>query len=352
MQFKLVQKHIITGYRLLMTGGLLLIVAGVLSYLFLMAFYAVDRNWAAPLVLSPTQEKVLAYQPQVAAMEAALLKDRVDLATAEQKYAAITAQTETVKRLIGEFDSAAAHESRHLAATASSIGTLLQQKHRDDQETEQVLGDVRPLLASIRTELSAGLITKSEAASRRLTIQASLNALTDSRAGEVALAEQGQGAHDASSTLGNGGALSLQALQSVASKVQLQMLLSQAEVDAESARDAIEQLRATMASAQRVLDVARQSPYYVALTQRVPVAFVPYDNLASAKEGSAVYDCYLQILFCHRVGKISRVYDAEEYARTPLFKTDIKGRLVGVLFEDVAASESALLFIGHKPLLL
>src|SRR6516162_5385770 len=107
MQFKLVQKHIITGYRLLMTGGLLLIVAGVLSYLFLMAFYAVDRNWAAPLVLSPTQEKVLAYQPQVAAMEAALLKDRVDLATAEQKYAAITAQTETVKRLIGEFDSAA-----------------------------------------------------------------------------------------------------------------------------------------------------------------------------------------------------------------------------------------------------
>lgn len=201
-------------------------------------------------------------------------------------------------------------------------------------------------------ELANGLITKSEASTRRLDMQASLDSLTDARAAEVALAEQGRAAGDASQTLGDDHALSLIALQSVANEAQLKIALVQAQVDAQIALLSVEQLQTTMKNADRVLAIAKQSPYYLALTQRVPVAFMPYDNLSFAAPGVAVYDCYLAIVLCHQVGSVIQVYEAEEYTHTPLFKAEVKGKLVGVRFSEAKASESTLLFIGHKPLLL
>lgn len=352
MDFKRFQRFLIATYRTLMTGVLAFIVVGVLSYLFLMGFYAVNRNWAAPLVLSPTQEKVLAYQPQISAMEADLLKDKVDLATAQHKYEAIQGQISVLKVLMAQFDSASKHESVQLAHTQHAVDQLLREKSSDDQATSHVIQDVRPMLSSIDAELAEGLITKSEASSRRLSIQASLNALTDSKVSELTLKEEGVAAGDASQTLQSSTALSLQALQSVQSKVELQLMLSQAFVDAETARQSVVELQATMHDADRVLAIAKGSPYYQALTRKVPVAFIPYENLSTVTLGAPVYDCYLQIVLCHRVGSVNHVYKAEEYAHTPLFKTDTKGRLVGIDFTDAKASESSLVFVGHKPLLL
>ncbi|MDR0478727.1 MAG: hypothetical protein LBH31_02750 [Burkholderiaceae bacterium] len=334
-----------------MTAILVVIVVGVVAYLFLMAFYAVNRNWAAPLVLSPTQQKVLAYQPQIAAMEAALLKNEVDLATAKQKYAAITGQIGSINALIGRFDAASAHEADKLATASSSMRGVLEQKRRDNQATVKAVNEIRPLLDSINDELAQGLITKTEASSRRLTIQNSINGLTDAQAAAISLAEQERAAQEASRTLGNGQGLSLQALASESTAAQLRLMLAQANVDAETARQSVEQLGATLQDANRVLSVAKQSPYYLALTRSVPVAFVPYDNLSSAKPGAPVYDCYLQMVLCRRVGTVDGVYDAEEYGLAPLFKTNLKGKLIGITFSRMKSSQSALVFIGYKPLL-
>lgn len=352
MDFKRFQKYIIASYRIMMTSVLVLLVVGAFSYLFLMLFYTIDRNWAAPLVLSPTQEKVLAYQPQVSAMEGARLKDKVDLTTAEQKYRAVTTQIIMIKTLIAQFDAASSHESNELATTAVMIQDILKEKKKNDSATARVVADMQPMLVSVDEELADGLITKSEASTRRMNMQTSIDSLTDARASEVELAEQRRAAGDASQTLGSAHALSLLALQSVANEGQLKIALVQAQVDAQTARLSVEQLQATMRDADRVLAIAKQSPYYLALTQRVPVAFMPYDNLSSAAPGAAVYDCYLEIVLCHQVGAVLQVYEAEEYTHTPLFKADVKGKIVGVRFSDPKASESALLFIGHKPLLL
>ena len=77
-----------------------------------------------------------------------------------------------------------------------------------------------------------------------------------------------------------------------------------------------------------------------------------YDNLASAKPGGPVFDCYLQVIVCRQVGTMTQVYDAEQYARHPFFKTDIKGKFVEIRFTSTESSESSILFLGHKPLLL
>ncbi|MCP2085902.1 UNVERIFIED_ORG: hypothetical protein J2Y81_001919 [Paraburkholderia sediminicola] len=334
-----------------MAGILLVIVIGVLSYLFLMGFYAVNRNWSAPIVLSPTQEKVLAYQPQVSALEAELLKNRVDLATATEKYRVINGQIADTRKLIERFDAAAHSESHALALSESDIRSALSRKRIDAAQTEKAASDVKPMLASVESDLMAGLITKDEAMSRRLNIQSAINAITDTHISEITLREQARTAATASRTLGGGEASSLSALQSLSNEAQLRMTLAQASVDAETARQSVDQLRATVANAERVLNVAKRSPYYLALTRSVPVVFVAYDNLVNATPGAPVFDCYLQVVVCRRVGAIEHVYEAEEYARQPLFKTDIKGKFARVNFSVKFAEQSPVVFIGHKPLL-
>lgn len=351
MPFKLFQKGIISTYRIVMTSVLLIIVTGVLSYLFLIVFYALNRNWAAPIVLSPTQEKVLSFQPQVATLEANLLKNRVDLNTARQKYTAITEQITRMQALTESFDMAENAESAALQKAHVQFEHVLRQKRADITRTASAVEGVRPMLASLDAELAAGLITKDDAARRRMDIQSAENALTDSRAGLVALSEQARIASATSRTLVRSDAASLTALQSLTSGAQLKMAVAQALVEASTAKESIEQIQRTVEEGERVLKIAKQSPYYRALSQKVPVVFVQYDNLGNTQTGSPVFDCYLQVLLCRRVGTVTQVYDAEEYARHPLFKTDIKGKFASVEFTDADASESPIVFMGRKPLL-
>lgn len=351
MKFKRFQNAIVSSYRLTMASLLLLIVVGVMSYLFLMAFYAVNRNWSAPIVLSPTQAKVLAYQPQVSALEATLLKNRVDLATAIDKYRVINEQIVETKALIERFHVAAKSESNALAASEAEIRSALARRRVDSEQTEQVAIDAKPMLASISGDLSAGLITKDQAMARRMNVQSAMSAITNGYISEVSLRDQARIAAAASRTLSGTQASSLGALQSLANEAQLRATLAQAQVDAETARQSIDQLRETVANAEGVLNVAKRSPYYLALTRVVPVVFIQYENLANAKPGAPVFDCYLQVIACRKVGEVEYVYEAEEYARQPLFKTDTKGRLARVRFLVTAAEQSAVVFLGRKPLL-
>jgi len=351
MSFKFLQKGIISGYRVVMTGVLLIIVAGVLSYLFLIAFYALNRNWAAPIILSPTQEKVLSFQPQVATLEANLLKNRVDLNTANNKYTAITEQLSQMQVLAKYFDVAGNAEAAALSSTHAQLERVLHQKRDDIMRTATAVDGVKPMLVSLDAELAAGLITKDEAARRRMDIQSAQNALTDSRANLVVLSEQARMARASSRTLVQADAASLAALQSLSSGAQLKMAVAQAVVEASTAKESVEQIQRTVDEGERVLKIAKQSPYYRALNQKVPVVFIQYDNLGNAQPGSPVFDCYLQVVLCHKVGTVTQVYDAEEYARHPLFKSDIKGKFASIEFTDADASESPIVFMGRKPLL-
>ncbi|MDR2991664.1 MAG: hypothetical protein LBU72_07045 [Burkholderiaceae bacterium] len=352
IDYKTFQNFVITGYRLLMMTILIAIVVGVLSYLIMIIFYAINKNWAIPVTLSPTQEKVLAFQSQAATLEATLLKNKVDLATATEKYIALNKEITNIESLIDKFNAASQYESKELAKTETSINDVLQTKRINTRDTEKAARDAQPLLASINQELAAGLITKDEAISRRMSIQSVLNAATDSRINQITLQEQERLASTASGTLGKQDATSLTALQSLNNEAQLKFIHAQAIVDKETAKQSIEQLRITVAESERVLEVAKHSPYYMALTKPVSVAFVQYGNLHNAKPGAPVYDCLLQIILCRKVGTVIENYDAEEYATHPLFRTDLKGKFVGINFNIKKSSESYVVFLGYKPLLL
>ena len=350
--FKTFQRHTITTYRTAAIAMLLIIVTGVLSYLFLLAFYTLSRSWSAPITLSPAQERVLSFQPQIATLETNLLKQKVDLHTAEDKYFnGIKSQLDIRKFLI-RLEQAQKAEAGALANNSGALNTVIREKSSDVIATEKSIKGIKEMMKAVTDELAVGLITKDQAQSRTLLLQTALNSMTDAKAQIVVLQEQSRIAAQGSITLKGTNSTSLQALQSIQELVQLRTVLAQLEVDTETARLTIDQLKASVIDGERVLTVAKSSPYFLALRAPVTVLFVPYDNLKNAKVGEPVYDCFLQVIFCSKVATITKVYDAEEYARHPLFKTDIKGRFAEATFTNKDAAKSNVLFIGGKPLLI
>jgi len=98
---------------------------------------------------------------------------------------------------------------------------------------------------------------------------------------------------------------------------------------------------------------AKQSPYYLNASggKTLYFAFVPYDNQASAVTGRPVYDCYLNMFACRKVGTVNQVFSGEETAVHPIFKTNIRGFLMQMNLDHPESAKSKTVFLGRKPLL-
>jgi len=97
---------------------------------------------------------------------------------------------------------------------------------------------------------------------------------------------------------------------------------------------------------------AKQTPYYLSVSGATAVnfAFVPYDNQSSASPGSAVYDCYLNMVLCRKVGTVKQVFAGEEHAIHPIFRTDIRGFMIQMQLEHPESAKSKTVFLNRKPL--
>jgi len=352
LEYKHLQKGFISLYRLMMGVTLITIIGAVLSYFFLLAFYALDRNWSTPLILSPTQSEVMDFLPKVALLEESLVKKQADLSIATLTYQLVSQQIHETQALIDRFRGAAQKESSELSRTGGAMRVALRQKSLNSAEMARDIDDVASLRTSIKADLAAGVITKDQAMARRLALQSSLNTLSNDSVGQVVLGEQARNALNAAATLRSNAATSLTALQSLHTEYQLIADKTRAMIETEAARRTMMQLQSSIAETKRVLAITQQSSYYQARTHALPVVFVQYDNLSYATPGAPVYGCVLQIIACRRVGTVTEVFAAEAYSRHPLFKTETKGKYVSVNFVDQRASESRVVFLGHKPLLL
>lgn len=61
---------------------------------------------------------------------------------------------------------------------------------------------------------------------------------------------------------------------------------------------------------------AKQTPYYLSVsgTSSLHFAFVPYRNQSNVSVGTGVYDCYLNMVACNKVGTVKQISAGEEHA--------------------------------------
>jgi CII-binding regulator of phage lambda lysogenization HflD len=336
-------KLVITLYRIFAIIVLYLVLAGILIYAFVMGFYAVNNSWVAPVILSAADEKSLDFREKLVTSQQTIEDLKVDTKKLESGLAEMTKHRAALLELEPQLQEAIVRERTHNQTAGPELATLDQQKLADNLKTQTVLAQLKEVESNIHKDLAAGLITQGDAATQLAALNTAEGSFTDSKIAEVLLTDS---VLDKTTT----GTSSLNVLVKQAelrSEVaQLDIAMNVAEKQLHEESQQIDRLRQAIAT-------AKQSPYYLnaAGGETLYFAFVPYTNQANAVAGSPVYDCYLNMVLCRKVGTVKQIFPGEETAIHPIFKTTIRGYLIQMNLDHAESAKSQTVFMGRKPLL-
>ncbi|MGA8221451.1 MAG: hypothetical protein WB780_07320, partial [Candidatus Acidiferrales bacterium] len=313
-------KLVIFLYRIFAVTVLYAVLAGILAYAFVMGFYAINTSWVAPLILSAADEKSLDFREKLVTSQQTIEDLKVDSQKLETGIAEMKKHLAALTALESPLQEAIARERAHNLATGPKLATLDTQKQADNVKTQAVLAQLEQVESNVQKDLASGLITKGDAATQLSTLNQAKTAYTDSKIAEVLLT-------DSVLQKTTTGTDSLDVLEKQAElrseAAQLVIAINVAEKQLQEETQQIDRLH-------QAITTAKQSPYYLnaAGGQTLYFAFVPYDDQASALPGSPIYDCYLNMIACRKVGTVKQIFTGEETATHPIFKTLIRGFLM------------------------
>lgn len=335
-------KSVVTIYRIFAILTLYVVLGGVLAYGFVMGFYALNTSWAAPVILSPTDDKSLSFSEKLVTSRQSLEELNVDKKRLEEGVDEMNKHKTALLALEPELQAAIIREKKHNQATGPQLLELDKQKQTDNLKTQLVMAQVKEVEAAIDKDLAAGLITKGDAAAQRAALNQAQSSYTDSKIGEVLLTDSVlEKTTTATKSLD---VLDKQA-ELISQIAQLDIAIGVAQKQLHEETQQIDRLKLA-------LTTAKQTPYYLTVSgdSTVYFAFVPYDNQGNVSTGTAVYDCFLNMVVCKKVGAVKQVFAGEEHATHPIFKTDIRGFLVQMQLDHPESAKSKTVFLNRKPL--
>jgi hypothetical protein len=302
-------------------------------------------------VLSPTQEKVLSYQPQISNIELKYNKQKAELENALLRREATLDQLVQLTTLGTSISSISKAESSKASQLNRKLASLLKLKTDNLARTDTIIEESKKLLSIVDQELKANIITEDQAAQRKLSIQAAVNSSSEAAHSMLQIEEQIANYRDLISSLqGNPRAIASLGVINTSAEIERSRLDLRVQLDVLDRE--VKVLKQAVDSDGRILEIARTSPYYKALFKPVTLAFVPYENLKYAFKGTPVYFCLISIIICERVGTVSARYPAEEFARHPIFRTDMRGNLIEIDFIEEKYSKESVVFLNGKPFIL
>jgi hypothetical protein len=338
----MVYKSVVTVYRIFAIVTLYAVLAGVLAYGFVMGFYALNTSWAAPVILSPADDKSLDFTEKLVTSRQTLEDLNVDLKKLNDGVAEMNKHRATLEALEPELQSAIAREKEHNLATGPQLLELNKQKQADNLKTQAVMAQVKEVEAAIDKDLAAGLITKGDAATQRAALNQVQSSYTDSKIGAVLLTDN---ILEKTTT-------DTKTLDVLDKQAELISEIAQLDIAIGVAQKQISEETKQVNRLKEAIGTAKQTPYYLSVSGATAVnfAFVPYDNQSSASPGSAVYDCYLNMVLCRKVGTVKQIFAGEEHAIHPIFRTDIRGFMIQMQLDHPESAKSKTVFLNHKPL--
>src|ERR1700722_14235589 len=124
----MIYKSVGTVYRIFAIVTLYLVLLGVLAYGFVMGFYALNTSWAAPVILSPADDKSLDFTEKLVTTRQTLEDLNVDKNKLEGGVAEMNKHRAALEALEPELQTAIAREKEHNVATGPQLLELNKQK--------------------------------------------------------------------------------------------------------------------------------------------------------------------------------------------------------------------------------
>jgi len=336
-------KLVLTVYRVFAIAVLYLVLIGILTYAWIMGFYAVNTSWAAPVILSASDEKSLDFREKLVTSQQTIEDLKVDTNKLQTGVTEMKEHRAALMALAPQLREAIAREKTHNSTSGPELAQLDQQKLADNAKTQKVLAQLKEVEANIHKDLAAGLITKGDAAQQISTINQAQDAYTDSKIAEILLTDS---VLDKTS-------IGTDTLNVLVKQAELQSEVAQLDIAISVAEKQLYEESRQVARLREAIATAKQSPYYLNASggQTLYFAFVPYDNQARALAGSSIYDCYLNMVLCRHVGTLKAIFTGEEQAIHPIFKTQIRGFMIQMTLDHAESAKSKTVFLGRKPLL-
>jgi hypothetical protein len=340
---QLLNKPVVFLYRAFAIVSLYAVLAGVLMYALLMAFYAVNNSWIAPVIFSPYDKESLELTQKLVASTQTLDDLKLDVERLQTSLAEMRRHKAQLETLEPELAAAIARERSHYIASGPEISATWREKREANLRTMTIDRQTAQIERRLDQELAAGLITKSDAAIWKSQLNQTHVNFIDSRLGEILL-------KDDIVQRNTSGTKMLAVLDKQAELVsqiaQLDIAIGVAKKQSKTESTQIERLTKAIAT-------ATETPYYLTMTgAHVPLALVPYDNQSDLAVGAPLYDCYLNMIACRKVGTVKKVFTGEQHGTHPIFRTDLRGFLIQLDLQNPDAAKSKVLFVNRKPLLI
>ena len=339
-------KHVVTAYRMLGFAILTIIVIVLIGYITTTAFFYWSDSWLVPMALSPTDEKVVSLQAQLAERKNQRDQTAAALDQAERSIGLQQAfQTEFAKAIKSDLEGrqAALERMHQLANAAAATRASIRRSNNAYATASQ---------QRMAAEWKAGLIDRQAMLSGKFQLaQISTSNLTlverqaeyESRAADLEAQTRSLEALLANTTTGD--PMSYDVL-----KIKQEYETSRFET--QKAIETRDMLKIALAREDKLLASLSQSSYLRAMADNAQVAFVPYGNLREVSKGSSLYGCKLGMIVCHKVGTVLEVLPGEVQFKHPHRDKQLRGQMVELHLEDGAAATDDVLFVGGRPLFI
>lgn len=345
-------RAVVSAYRGLGFVILTIIVVVLVGYIGTSIFYMVSDSWIEPMVVSPTDERVLTLKSELA--EKTTMRDKVALEL-QHTERFIAAQQDFQGEFVKAVKADLAERKttlRRLRALASGYAGERSRIRRSNREF------ARQSKAQMHKEYAARLIDRSEylqgafqlgqIATSNLSL-AERQAEFETRAAELDGEARALGAilsqKQAEADTGEG-SLSYEVLK-VKQEYDSSRLETQKAIESRAA------LKESLARYDAIITSIKRSPYLRAADHTADVAFVPYANLDEVSAGAPVFACALEMIACREVGTVRELLPGEVTYKHPFREKDLRGQMVELDLddEDADAVAKSVLFVGGKPML-
>ncbi len=345
-------------YKALGTVLLALILVGLVSYLAMQGFFFVSHGWLTPTVVSPTDPEILQLNAQLAQQAASrdkLLADKRELAARlEQAERMLGAEQDFQQRFRVALDSERTARAKSLRRLASLRQEYLRAAGEITESNRAYAG-----MARTRTETlyNARMLEREE----RLTANHQLAQMAQSNLslaeGEAALQTKLEalkrelGGFDAS-LAGKAEGLTTEVLLLEREYTRSVLEVARAESERKHLKDSLRAMDEAVGRYDALLASIRSSPWLEAIERGLTVAFVPYENLENAKQGTPLYRCALRLVWCQEVGVVGHALTGEVTVKHPVRQTMLRGVMVELELRDERWAREELLHLGRPPMLL
>jgi hypothetical protein len=339
-------KHVVTAYRMLGFGILTIIVFVLIGYIATTAFFYLSDSWIVPMAVSPTDEKVVALEAQLAERQNNRDRLAADYDDANRAIAVQKAyQSDFEIAVQGDLSArkAALERMHELAIAAASTRRSI----RNSNDAFTSAAGKR-----MADEYKAGLIDRQG----MLTGKLQLAQITSS---SLSLKEH-QAEYEVRAADLEGQTKSLEALLANTASdtpvsydvLKIKQELEASRLAAEKATGLRDALKSALDREDKLLATLKATSYVRAMADHAQVAFVPYGNMHTVERGTSLYGCKVGMVFCHKVGTVLEILPGEVQFKHPHRDKMLRGQMVELKLEDSASATDDVLFVGGRPLLI